>query len=141
MFGARETGPKTYDHVSTTTDVSEKLDYSCEQCDKSFLNHFGLVRHTRIHTGELPYYCDFCNQIYVDLPALGVHEKIRHINPPNLIRYPCYGCKNVYDTYGELIDHAQAEHRAGKFDFCGILFCIVLITGTVSYVVYRGIMA
>jgi hypothetical protein len=39
-----------------------RLRYSCPVCEKSFNTRTGLARHIRIHTGEKPFPCAFCDR-------------------------------------------------------------------------------
>ena len=48
----------------------------CDVCNKAYINKSGLIKHTRIHSGERPYVCDMCNEAFSDKFSLIGHKRI-----------------------------------------------------------------
>lgn len=48
--------------------------YKCKYCDFAFKQSNDLVRHTRRHTGETPYTCGVCNQRFIQKTVLKQHQ-------------------------------------------------------------------
>ena len=59
------------------------LPYKCQTCGKGFLRRERFVTHTRIHTGEKPFVCGVCNRGYRDKRELKKHQATHNHGDPN----------------------------------------------------------
>ncbi|XP_043276458.1 zinc finger protein 1 homolog [Venturia canescens] len=57
---------------STLNDIDRSL--SCNECGKFFATRYKLQRHSRCHTGERPYICNYCNRSFSQTGNLKLHE-------------------------------------------------------------------
>ncbi|CAH1778178.1 unnamed protein product, partial [Owenia fusiformis] len=70
---AHHTGSNTSQCDSQTT-----RKYTCMLCCKSFNSGSSLSRHKKIHTGEKPFICPYCNKSFRQKPHLQYHIKGKH---------------------------------------------------------------
>lgn len=53
-------------------------EYSCSICEYSTFYVFNIKRHVRLHTGELPYKCNFCSKHFNEKKSLISHVMFIH---------------------------------------------------------------
>ena len=76
-------------HVMTHSDVKQ---YSCEQCQKSFVNPQNLKEHTKTHSRDLQMEkCDQCHKL-LNVKSMKRHKKIHSTR----ILHTCEHCKRSY---------------------------------------------
>ena len=67
--------------------------YKCNYCDYAFVARIHLENHVRLHTGERPYKCDQCDKTFVTATTLGYHQQ-SHSNQGK--RYNCAHCEKTF---------------------------------------------
>jgi transposase-like protein len=68
-------------HAVEHTGAVAELDlFQCEMCGKKFTDKSNYRRHRRIHSGEKPYKCQFCDVAYSRSDILKQHLVTRHSN-------------------------------------------------------------
>lgn len=114
---------------------SQKGNFACETCEKSFPSKRLLLRHASEHTSENAVECDQCSESFKNLTALkkhaAVHKSKRAPRKEKAVSYICMDCgKKFYRlkafekhqlTHKYVCDHCEAcfvsnklleEHRA-----------------------------
>ena len=103
------------------TVTSDKGNFACDDCDKSFLTATGLNKHKVEFCGKVapkkkrdpqpqgsglfPY--SDCGKAYSHQISLDRHVKRDHNN----LRYPCQLCDKVYTTKFYFKKHLSREHK------------------------------
>ncbi len=83
--------------------------YSCSFCNKSFSQNGTLYRHERQHTGQKPYSCLVCNKSFSLKNDLQGHVRQHTGEKP----YSCPFCDKSFPLKGSLEKH-QKKHSEEK---------------------------
>eukprot|EP00095_Tigriopus_kingsejongensis_P002665 maker-scaffold1023_size69924-snap-gene-0.17 protein:Tk02665 transcript:maker-scaffold1023_size69924-snap-gene-0.17-mRNA-1 annotation:"zinc finger and scan domain-containing protein 2 isoform x3" len=66
----------------------EAPQYNCKYCGKGIKSQSSLICHERIHTGENPFKCPFCDYTCKSSATLCLHKKFIHNDGKNLTEFP-----------------------------------------------------
>ncbi|XP_053147539.1 zinc finger protein 1 homolog [Hemicordylus capensis] len=96
--------------------------YTCLYCGRSFNVKGSLIKHTRLHTGELPYQCSVCGKKFNQKGDLILHERIHTGEKP----YQCASCGRSFAEKRRLIAHEKThmEDYPYKCSECGKSFTV-----------------
>ncbi len=83
--------------------------YTCDICEKGFLNPKGLNAHKGVHVlrGEKNYSCDICNTAFSRISEFNTHKKLYHnqaVKP-----YSCNLCDIACETNYALVQHKRTH--------------------------------
>jgi len=95
------------DELSEKTPKSNKVEI-CEFCGKEFKNMSNLTVHRRMHTGEKPYKCQYCDYACAQSSKLTRHMKVHKI--PAGSGFKCQYCNCPYAVYSSLDRHIKKCH-------------------------------
>ena len=92
---------------------TEKKQFHCTFCQKSFRKSGHLKNHERIHTGEVPFECNTCKKRFKQIGHLKTHERFHTGEKP----FICKACKKGFATSSALKVHERI-HSGEKPYIC-----------------------
>ncbi|XP_066936056.1 zinc finger and BTB domain-containing protein 49-like [Clytia hemisphaerica] len=113
--------------------------FDCEVCHQRFGKKENLMRHMMKHTGEYPYFCNFCGKTAADPSTLRKHVEAKHKieaknantgikkstpnkNNGSQASMICHICSKEIETIKAFKEHFRAEHpdmKPFQCDICG----------------------
>ena len=84
----------------------KSLLYYCDQCDKQYVDQFGLTRHKKSAHEGVKYPCNQCSFKTGVNSALQRHVKAIHDG----VKYPCDQCNNIFSQKHHLKSHIKLIH-------------------------------
>ncbi|XP_042657976.1 zinc finger protein 692 isoform X2 [Tyto alba] len=87
---------------------TDKRDYICEFCARSFRTSSNLIIHRRIHTGEKPLQCEICGFTCRQKASLNWHMK-KH-DADSFYQFSCDICGKKFEKKDNVTAHKSKSH-------------------------------
>ncbi|XP_022911123.1 zinc finger protein OZF-like isoform X2 [Onthophagus taurus] len=106
-------------HIKQHNNLCEKQVFECNVCGLQTKLKCKLMEHMRIHTGERPFKCLFCNKTFTQSSTLSTHVKGVHSKERP---FTCEICGRSYAVRGQYTAHIRT-HSADIPKNCVCSYC------------------
>ncbi|XP_074655457.1 uncharacterized protein LOC141909030 [Tubulanus polymorphus] len=101
--------------------------FFCDVCQKAYSSKQALNVHSRLHSGDNPYRCDYCAQSFPQLVLLTAHVRSKHshnIGEDAIVAITCDTCGKSYSSKNALRVHQRIHANEYPFtcDQCDAAF-------------------
>ncbi|KAL1517644.1 hypothetical protein ABEB36_001382 [Hypothenemus hampei] len=102
-------------HVSRKT-FKKPNSFLCDTCGQGFIEKSKLLKHIRVHNGDLPFVCNWCNKRFPQKDYLKTHERVHTGEKP----YKCQFCGKSFGFHAPFRVHLRTHtgERPYKCHFC-----------------------
>ena len=91
----------------TSEHFNATLEHVCHHCGKTFKEKYFLQNHIRLHTGEKPFMCTYCERSFSSKESLKYHESADHTL--TALRH-CEKCGETFNNERKLKSHMNLKH-------------------------------
>lgn len=101
----------------------QKINFTCEECGKGFLNEFRFKRHLMRHKGSVPVYnCETCGKSITSKSSFQAHIRMHSGLKP----FACLDCGKTFTDKRYLLEHRKHHMGEAPFrcDICGQRFAL-----------------
>ncbi|OMJ67803.1 hypothetical protein SteCoe_34939 [Stentor coeruleus] len=97
--------------MSSTTSKDPKI-FSCDICDKTFIDKSKLARHSLVHTKEKPFKCAYCHKLFSLDYNLRTHLRVHSGDKPFICRVT--GCNKRFSQSSNMKVHERSHIRTDR---------------------------
>ena len=72
---------RTAEEMAMDGGSKRRYDYKCLFCNYATIIPCNMVRHSKIHSGDKPFACGYCDKKFIEKKAMEIHVRSQHTKP------------------------------------------------------------